>query len=251
MVSYTLGRRGATWTGAGGPDAWALAIEGRPRAGRHRARSLDEKRDRQEAILAAARSLFFEQAWGAITVARVAERASLAKGTVYLYFRTKEEMFLTLVGRELAAFLVEVEERIGAEKSGDPVRVGRRVARTVVLRPELRALLPLLHAVLEQNVAYEAALRFKEELLMGVVRAGKALADAVPGLSPASGTRFLLRLHALVIGLTQMASPSAVVKAVLAQPHLSAFDIDFARELEASAPALLAGLVEKRKRRTS
>lgn len=87
--------------------------------------------------------------------------------------------------------------------------------------------------------------------LSGVERAGKALAGAVPGLSPDAGMRFLLRLHGLVSGLAQMANPSPVVRRVLEQPHLRAFDVDFTRELLESAPALLSGLVSQRKRRTS
>lgn len=47
---------------------------------------------RREAVLDAARTLFIEQGVGATTMAQIADRAGVAKGTVYLYFASKDAM---------------------------------------------------------------------------------------------------------------------------------------------------------------
>jgi hypothetical protein len=60
-------------------------------------------------------------------------------------------------------------------------------------------------------------------------------------LAPGEGVRFLLRLHALVIGLHAMATPSPTVARILARPELAALRIDFAAELHATVAALLRG----------
>ena len=72
-----------------------------------------EKEDRKEAILAAAREVFFEDGIGRATVDAVAARAEVAKGTVYLYFETKETI--------LAHLLLEGLDRLNAhlEKAFD------------------------------------------------------------------------------------------------------------------------------------
>src|SRR5262252_77777 len=56
-----------------------------------------EKEDRKEAILAAAREVFFEVGIGRATVDAIAARAAVAKGTVYLYFNSKETILAHLL----------------------------------------------------------------------------------------------------------------------------------------------------------
>jgi len=56
-----------------------------------------QKEDRKERILAAAREVFFEVGIRHATVDAIAARADVAKGTVYLYFSTKEEILANLL----------------------------------------------------------------------------------------------------------------------------------------------------------
>lgn len=56
-----------------------------------------EKEDRKEKILAAARMVFFEEGIRRATVDAIAARAEVAKGTVYLYFSTKETLLAHLL----------------------------------------------------------------------------------------------------------------------------------------------------------
>ena len=61
-----------------------------------------EKIARREAILKAAKAVFAEKGVLATTIDDIAERAEVAKGTIYLYFRAKEEMFAALMAEGLA-----------------------------------------------------------------------------------------------------------------------------------------------------
>jgi AcrR family transcriptional regulator len=56
-----------------------------------------EKEDRKDAILSAAREVFFEQGIRRATVDEIAARAEVAKGTVYLYFDSRETMLAHLL----------------------------------------------------------------------------------------------------------------------------------------------------------
>ena len=64
---------------------------------RYRARSVEDKDLRRAQLIAAATQLFADADFDAVTIARVAARAGVAKGTAYLYFATKESLFLELV----------------------------------------------------------------------------------------------------------------------------------------------------------
>lgn len=61
-----------------------------------------EKAARRETILDAARAVFAEKGVLASTIDEIAERAEVAKGTIYLYFKSKEEMFSALLDEGMA-----------------------------------------------------------------------------------------------------------------------------------------------------
>lgn len=58
-----------------------------------RARTDDAKDERRQAMLAAALEVFVEKGFAAARMDDIARTASLSKGTVYLYFPSKEDLF--------------------------------------------------------------------------------------------------------------------------------------------------------------
>ena len=62
-----------------------------------RARREREKEERRQSILKAAREVFFEEGFHRATVDSVAGRAEVSKGTVYLYFDSKETLLAALL----------------------------------------------------------------------------------------------------------------------------------------------------------
>ena len=84
-------------------------------------RRLKEKVDRKERILAAAREVFFDVGIHRATVDAIAERAEVAKGTVYLYFATKDSIVahLLLEGLDtLSEYLASAYDQ-GASQDGE------------------------------------------------------------------------------------------------------------------------------------
>ena len=68
---------------------------------------------RPEEITAAALALFVERGYANTRLEDVAARAGVSKGTLYLYFANKEELFKAVVREALVARLVEFRDRIG------------------------------------------------------------------------------------------------------------------------------------------
>jgi AcrR family transcriptional regulator len=88
-----------------------------------RARREREKEERRQSILQAARAVFFENGFHRATVDDVAERAEVSKGTVYLYYESKETIlaFLLLEGLDelvetLAAAYAATEPLVATER---------------------------------------------------------------------------------------------------------------------------------------
>lgn len=58
-----------------------------------------EKEQRREEILNAAQSVFFEKGLTNSTMDEIAEKAELSKGTLYLYYGSKEDLYLAVMTR--------------------------------------------------------------------------------------------------------------------------------------------------------
>lgn len=64
------------------------------------------------AILDAAYELFGSGGFYETKMSEVAERAGIAKGTVYLYFKSKEELFMAVTRRDCEGFLEQLEGKL-------------------------------------------------------------------------------------------------------------------------------------------
>jgi TetR/AcrR family transcriptional regulator len=199
---------------------------------------------RRDAILAAAMALFCKQPLESIAMSDLANAAGIAKGTLYLYFRTKEEIFLGVLTRQNERWLGEFAEFL--QRGETPERALDWIVDSLVARPELVHLAALLHAVLERNVPVETARQFKLGLDEGARAAAPLIARTFRLASDSEARRFLHWLQASVVGIHQLTPPTPAVRAVVAaDPRLADFAIDFRDELRAMLGALVTGLTEK------
>jgi len=209
-----------------------------------RARTAEEKQARREEILAAAVELLSVERYDDVTMASIARAARVGKGTPYLYWPTKEELFLSALQREYVAFLAELASAIRACEATIPA-VARRTAAEVAARPRLLALLALLHAVLEHNARLEAVVAFKRALLEGGFEVAQALCERLPWLRLPAATALLLRLHGAMVAYRQMADPPPVVLAALEAPELALLRVDLEVELRELVHDLLVAARER------
>lgn len=79
---------------------------------RSASRWVRRKDDRPVEIVAAALALFAARGYGATKLEDVASAAGIAKGTIYLYFANKEELFRAVVRQELLPALARIEAAI-------------------------------------------------------------------------------------------------------------------------------------------
>ena len=56
-----------------------------------------EKNVRKNIILRAARKLFFEKGFKSVTVESISKKAELSKGAIYLYFKSKDEIYTQIL----------------------------------------------------------------------------------------------------------------------------------------------------------
>lgn len=206
-----------------------------------RAANETAKAQRRAVILEVAGEAFDRLGYDAISMAWLAERAGLAKGTLYLYFPSKEALFLALYLEALDVWFARVNRELTQKPRHEPEQIAGQLVDALDMQPRLPPLAAILHVVLERNISEGEALAFKRHLLSRIAQTGTLLEQLLDFLRPGDGARLLLRLHALMIGTWHSATPAPVARRVLEREEMMPFRLDFSEELENTLTLLLEG----------
>jgi AcrR family transcriptional regulator len=213
---------------------------------RQRAIQAEAKQERHRAILDAAERLLSRSHDRMANVAEVADEAGLAKGTVYLYFPSKEELLLAVHERNIDAFFRALLAQL---ESDDPVTIDDMLALTRKHLVEAPLFLPLAarcFGMMGQGVPPEAAFAFKQRMAERLQSAGAGLERHFPGLAPGAGAALLRHSYALTLGLWQMSADSVAGSPADCHAAGNAFGWQYPGELERALRALWEGAVARR-----
>lgn len=214
-----------------------------------RARAPEAKTERRAAILGAAESLLRRDPAGAFSVDALARRAGLAKGTVYLYFRTREEVLLAVHEKQVHELFDAFEAALDAP-GADGQSVLEAGIRYHSSRPEAYALSGNCRSFLADRVSVDAAVRFKASLGPRIAALGARLETLLPGLAPGEGAALLINSHALIVGLWQLADTPPRLRKPMQRAGVPALRIDFEQQLIAALGDLWEGAVRRGAGRT-
>ena len=204
----------------------------------------DAKAQRRADFLHSARALFLQQQ-RLPAVADIAADTGLAKGTVYRYFQSKEQIFLALLSEDFACLFSQLETVIAGlpqPLNAAADHFAKHYLRLLQQSDSLLPLLALLNAVLEQNLPQPQLLAFKQQLAQALDSLGVQLAQRFSELTPASASQLLLHSYALTLGLYQSTRLPATVLQLLQQQGLSQLQRDFTTELPQALLALWRGM---------
>ncbi len=95
---------------------------------RRRAVSDEDKSQRRDQIMVAAKEVFARKGFHATTIADIAKRAGLAYGSVYWYFDSKDELFHALMAAEEGALRTHIAAALGVRADGFGQEESLRVA---------------------------------------------------------------------------------------------------------------------------
>ncbi len=169
------------------------------------AHASEDKAARRAAILQAANTLFITGTGSLPTAAEIASATGLAKGTVYLYFRTKEEIFAVLLLEGWDAVMKEGQLLFQTTKGSRAIKVEAFLANLVAhleRHPELLRLDALGYGVLERNMLHDALVAHKADYTARLEKTGSII-DGALRLPSRRGLQLLMRTYALTRGLWQ------------------------------------------------
>ncbi|PIE40669.1 MAG: hypothetical protein CSA49_07310 [Gammaproteobacteria bacterium] len=179
-----------------------------------RARDEGQKLARKHTLMDAGWSLFLESDGNLPSVAQVVKKAGLAKGTFYLYFKTKEELFLALLSDAVERFFDKIKD----ELSTPSINVDSLIDTFVKQISEDQALTRLgciMSGVIEQNTEENVLLHFKLKMVQMLFDVGEMISVAVENaikegkpynhIDKGTAARLVLRSYAAFVGVAQMA----------------------------------------------
>ena len=79
-------------------------------------RTVKKPKERRAEIIAAARELFHKQGYDKTTMRHVMDALGIAKGTIYHYFRSKEELLEVVVSETIDEIVVMLEQFVDSAK---------------------------------------------------------------------------------------------------------------------------------------
>lgn len=138
-----------------------------------RARTEAEKTGRKSVIMSAAREMIDESGFDKVTMSGLAKRAGVAKGTLYLYVKTKEELFAALF---VEAFETFMESALLHLEDDETLVSGMCFAARDT--PLFLALMARLSSVIEVNLPMETLVQVKRCARDQGVRFATGLSEA-------------------------------------------------------------------------
>jgi AcrR family transcriptional regulator len=219
-----------------------------------RARRPEQKLERRDAILGAARELALRDGVRTVSLADIAARVGIHKSALLRYFETREQIFLELTARawhEWVARLHAALDNPGPGKpgpaDGSPELVAEVFAASFAACPLLCDLIAHTPLNLERNVSTEAVRRYKLISLGAVDEAAALVGRALPALTRAEGTEFVGTLASLAGATWQIANPgTALAELYASDPALVRVCVDLEARLRRTGEILLAGLIPSR-----
>lgn len=204
-----------------------------------RARKPEQKSVRRQSILDGAFVLWKAKGFQQFIMNDLARKVGLAKGTLYLYFTTKEQLFLAMLEDRLNGFWHRVEKALAEIRLNDRRAAAEAFARSLYQDPDVLPLLLLLEPVLEHNIDLQSVLEFRRRLVRSMTRVAARIETCIPELS-GRGLQTLLRMRAYMAGVQQaVSSPDSVATASLADDELRLLRMDMEREMTEGLALLL------------
>ncbi len=156
---------------------------------------------RREEILAACRKLYETRSFKEITLKDIGQETSFTRTSIYNYFETKEEIFLTLFQQEYELFVRDLDALCAREESLSRDELADALARALSNRQMMLKLLSMNLYDMEANSRMERLVEFKTAYGESKEALDRCLMKFVPALDEGGRQTFLYAFLPFVYGL--------------------------------------------------
>lgn len=180
-----------------------------------RARNPKAKEIRKQSILDAATTLFKNDPSNLPTTSQISKHCDISKGALYLYFKTKEEIFLAIVEEHLLEWLdiFNIQPLLQTRQTLDDkilINILEKSCTHLSSNPTFMQLASMSSSVIEPNVDGKILLEHKDTIGSKITQISQDIADNLKPLSSSRAAALILRSYAILLGLWQVCSAESL-----------------------------------------
>ena len=187
---------------------------------------------RKEEIIAACAALYEEKGFKETTIKDIGKAITLTRTGIYIYFETKEEIFLALLGREYDAWVSEMREIMARKTAMTRNDVAEVLAGTLTNHPRLLRLLSMNLYEMEANSRPERLVEFKKSFGASLETVDLLLQQYVSDMNEDQRRKFIYAFFPFIYGIYPYTSVTekqmaAMREAGIPYQYQSAFELTF------------------------
>lgn len=116
---------------------------------------------RREEIISACKTLYKDMSFKEITIMKIAEYTTFSRASIYNYFETKEEIFLSILQKEYELWNADLKSLTASRDSMTKDEIAKALASSLEKRRLLLKLMSMNHYDMEENSREERLCEFK------------------------------------------------------------------------------------------
>ena len=192
-----------------------------------RARTEEQIASRQEEIINAADTLFSQYGYEGVTFQAISEMTSFKRPTIYLYYKTKDEVLLDLLKRELLDWDASMRKVIKTTVTMTKEQYCSFLAGKTASHDKMLRLLVILHTNIENQCRLENLTDFKKEMNDVFVTLRQSLDKYFPQGDSSKQDFYMTAFFSFIYGLYPLVHPTKKQKDAMALAGMGYAPIDF------------------------
>jgi AcrR family transcriptional regulator len=216
-----------------------------------RAMTESAKAEKAKLILDTAYELYKKSTFDEIKMRYISKSANVSKGTLFIYYSTKEILFMEMLFLEYEKRYLNLENLILSLET-----MTYEEFKTLFLS-EMESILDqdsvlirlsaIKNTILEKNIDYDTAIKASMGLYASLEKIVSLLTERVEYLTVESSFDLLLAQNAIIVGYVNMASIPEVLRNVIEDNDLKGFRLDFKKNALIAMEYYLDGLYDRQK----
>lgn len=156
---------------------------------------------RKDEIITACEKLYETMSFKEISIKEIGKATSFTRTSIYNYFQTKEEIFLSLLEREYIAWNMALKQLYDGNSVLTEEQFASELAHTLEKRPNLLKLMSMNHYDMEENSRMEKLIEFKRVYGESLSAVDSCLGKFFPKLSHQDRQDFIFSFFPFMFGI--------------------------------------------------
>ncbi|BCN31075.1 TetR family transcriptional regulator [Anaeromicropila herbilytica] len=169
-----------------------------------RARTQEQIISRQDEIINACDQLFSQYGYEGVHFKAISEITSFTRPTIYNYYKTKDEVLLDLLIREMLKWATSLEEEVSKISHMSKDEYSTLLTDLLISHEKMLQLFSILYTVLENNSGIEKLVEFKKKVVKVMGAVSESVDKYFQSSTDTSRAEFVSAFFAYILGLYPM-----------------------------------------------